>query len=69
MQLAWLTLDMLKSGTSSGGVAVRENSSPHSRENAGTVEPAAVKRASRSTGLSLTRKLFTAPVTSPVSTR
>ena len=40
-QSAWETELMLKSGTRSAGVAVRENaSSPHSREKLGTVSEA-----------------------------
>ena len=66
---AWLTLDMLKSGTRRAGVAVRLNSSPHSRLKLGEVAEACENRSSRSTGLSLNRKLFTAPVISPFSTR
>src|SRR3954467_6436979 len=64
------TLDMLKSGIRSAGIAVREKkSSPHSRLNVGTVPEAWEKRRSRSTGLSFQRKLLTAAVISPPSTR
>src|SRR4051794_34437121 len=68
-QLAGDTELMLKSGTRSGGIAVRVNQSFHSRGSVRSVRPACTVRPSRSTGDSLNRKLFTAPVTSPPSTR
>ena len=49
-QLAWLTLDMLKSGTRNAGVAVRENSSPHSREKLSSVREATENSFSREWG-------------------
>ena len=68
-QLAGLTELMLKSATRSAGIAVRLKSSPDSRPSVRTVAPTSMVRASRSTGLSLKRKLFTAPVILPSSTR
>ncbi len=67
-QLAGLTVLMLKSGMRSGGMAVRFTYSPPSRLRARTVAPTSVARASRSTGLSLNRKLVVAPTTLPSST-
>jgi hypothetical protein len=60
---------MLKSAIRSGGIAVRGKYSLHSRDSAGTLAPAAAIRPSAATGLSLKRKLLTAPVTSPFSIR
>ncbi len=68
-QVAELTELMLKSATRNAGMAVRLCHSPHSRDSARTVRPASVVRASTSIGLSLKRKLLTAPTTSPSSTR
>src|SRR5580658_6126591 len=68
-QLAWLTDDMLKPSTRTGGIAARLNQSPHSRGSVGTVAPTSSSRPSMSTGDSLNLKLFTAPTTSPSSIR
>src|ERR1700712_5597566 len=66
---AWLTDDMWKSGIRSDGMAARVAQSPHSRGRLTSLTPASVARRSRSSGLSLKRKLFTAAVTSPSSIR
>src|SRR5690606_21096506 len=66
---AWLTDDMWKSGTRSAGIFARVAQSPHSRGSVYSLAPASVARRSTSSGLSLNRKLFTAAVTSPSSTR
>src|SRR5579872_765294 len=60
---------MLKPSTRSAGMAVRVNQSFHSRGSVRSVRPASARRPSIPTGDSLNRKLFTAPVTSPFSTR
>ncbi|CPB00807.1 Uncharacterised protein [Mycobacterium tuberculosis] len=60
---------MWKSGIRSGGIAVRVTQSDHSRGSVGSLTPASVARRSRSSGLSLNRKLLTAALTSPSSTR
>ncbi len=52
---------MLKSGTRRAGMDVRLKYSPNSRPSARTLVPTSVARARRSTGLSLNRKLLTAP--------
>ena len=50
-------------------MAARVAQSPHSRGRVFSLTPASVARRSRSSGLSLKRKLLTAAVTSPSSTR
>ena len=67
--MAGLTELMLNSATRRGGIAVRFSHSFHSRESARSVRPASIVFASRSTGLSLKRKLLTEPTISPCSTR
>ena len=51
------------------GMVARVAQSPHSRGSVTSLMPASVARRSRSSGLSLNRKLFTAAVTSPSSIR
>ncbi len=60
---AWLTEDMWKSGMRSDGIFARVAQSPHSLGSVTSLTPASVARRSRSSGLSLKRKLLTAPVT------
>ena len=67
-RVAWLTELMLKSGMRSGGMIVRFRYSPSSRPSERTGVPTSVARVSRSTGLSLKRKLLAAPTTAPFST-
>ena len=69
--LAWLTDDMLLEilDPHRRNVAARLNQSPHSRGSVGTVAPTSNSRPSTATGNSLNLKLFTAPTTSPFSTR
>ena len=60
---------MLKSGTRIGGIAVRLKKSFHSRQSTFSVRPTSLIRPSSSSGDSLKRKLFTAPLTWPFSIR